>query len=92
MDDKIDIKKILRVFDIMVTEGEKVGDEYRLNGLSAIVGFDGYTITIRNEYVSLDVFFHNAFTFNSSDQKQKLLFLERVDAIDIQNEKATKES
>jgi hypothetical protein len=81
MDEKIDIKKILRVFDLIITKGEKVGDEHHLNGLSAISGFDGYTVTIRNDYASLDVFFHNAFTFNYNNQKEKVAFLEKIEAI-----------
>ena len=82
MDEKINIKKVLRAFSTIITEGRQVGSKYHLNGLVAYSDFDGYTITICNDYVKLEVFFHSKFAFNYSNRKEKELFLEKIDALD----------
>jgi hypothetical protein len=82
MDEKVDIRKALRAFGIITAEGQRTGNKYHLNGLTAYSDFDGYTITIASEYVSLDIFFHNKFSFNYSSRKEKALFLEKIDALD----------
>ena len=81
-DDRVSVKKALRVFQKVCDAGEKTGDEYQYNGLKASSDFDGYTVTLRNDYVSLDIFFHNKFNFEYTNQKERDLFLEKIDQID----------
>ena len=82
MDEKSDVRKAFRAFGTMLAEGQRVGNEYHLNGLVAYTDHDGYTVTIRNDFVKLDIFFHNKFSFNYSNRKEKLLFLEKINALD----------
>jgi hypothetical protein len=82
MSEKVNIKKALHAFNRIITEGYRNGDEYSLNGLTAYTDFDGYTITIRNDYVRLDIFFHNKFSFDYTNSKERMLFLEKIDIMD----------
>ncbi|MFT5084385.1 MAG: hypothetical protein ACI9Y1_002440 [Lentisphaeria bacterium] len=82
MNEKVNLKKSLRVFNKIITEGYRNGDEYSLNGLNASMDFDGYTVTIRNDYVRLDIFFHNKISFDYSSRKERILFLEKIDVMD----------
>lgn len=82
MDEKIDVRKALRVFQQIMSDGERIDNQYHLNGLVAHTDFDGYTATIRNDYVCLDIFFHNKFSFTYSDNKEKMLFLEKMNTLD----------
>lgn len=84
MAEKINIKKSLRVFNTILAKGDKQENEYTLNGLSASTDFDGYTATLRNDYARLDIYFHNTFSFSYTNNKEKLLFLEKIDLIDRQ--------
>ncbi|MGK0440338.1 MAG: hypothetical protein ACJA0N_000124 [Pseudohongiellaceae bacterium] len=82
MNEKIDIKIALLAFNTIISKGIKSGDEYVLNGLTAHTDFDGYTVTIRNDYVRLDIHFHSKFSFDYSNNKEKTLFLEKINAMD----------
>lgn len=79
MIEKVNIKKAHKAFNAIITDGHRNGHEYTLNGLVASTDFDGYTITIRNDYVRLDIFFHNKFSFDYSSKKEKALFLEKLE-------------
>lgn len=59
MDTAIDIKQILRVINKITRFGQKVGNQFRLGDLSAETDFDGYTVTLADQTVSLAVYFHN---------------------------------
>lgn len=63
MGEKFDIRKALLIFQHIIADGERIGYQYHLNGFTAYTDFDGYTGTIRNDYVCLDVFFQNKFSF-----------------------------
>ena len=82
MQEKINARQALRVFNTIRQFGENRGGEFYLNGLIASTSYDGYTITLRNEYVTLDVFFHNKFSLRFSSRQQKVLFLDKLDATD----------
>ena len=77
MDEQISIRKALRVFHKILSEGERAGDHYHLNGLTAYSDFDGYTATLCNDYVSLSIYFHNKFSFTFSNRKERSLFLKK---------------
>ena len=85
MIEKVNIKEALLAFNTIVTEGHRNGDEYTLNGLTAYTDFDGYTTTIRNDYVRLDIFFHNKISFDYSSSKERLLFLEKLSTLGQRN-------
>lgn len=82
MNEKIDIRQALRVFDKMTIDGQRIGNEYHLDDLVAYTDFDGYTVTIRSNHASLDVFFHNKFSFKYTNDKEKAFFLKKIDELD----------
>ncbi len=82
MDDKLSIRKALRVFHRIMAEGEREEGGHKLNGLHASTDFDGYTASIHNDYVRLDIFFHNKYSFTFINRKEKQLFLEKLDSLD----------
>ncbi len=79
--DEVNIKKSLSVFNTITSLGQKNGNEYQYNGLTAKSDFDGYTIVIKNDYVSLTIFFHNKFSLEATNNKEKLSFLEKIEQI-----------
>ena len=81
MDDKIHVKEVLEVFGKITAKGKKTEDGHVLNGITAKSDFDGYTIILCNDYVTLTVFFHNKFTFEYSSSKERDVFLERMTVI-----------
>ncbi|MFT6791525.1 MAG: hypothetical protein ACJA04_000727 [Cellvibrionaceae bacterium] len=81
MSEKIEVRKALGVIDYIFSEGEKDGDAYVLNGLRAKSDFDGYTVTLMNDYVTLNIYFHNKFRFEYSSKKERDQFLEKMDLL-----------
>ena len=81
MEDKIIIKEALQVFEKIRKHGEKSTLGFTLKGLTAVTSHDGYTISVINDYVNLTIFFHNKFSFEVSNQKEKHVFLEKLNQI-----------
>ncbi|MGH1428633.1 MAG: DUF3081 family protein [Arenicella sp.] len=81
MSDKIIIKDALHVFEKIRQHGIQTSDGYQLNGITALTSHDGYTISLMNDYVTLTIFFHNKFSFEGSNQKEKYTFLEKLENI-----------
>lgn len=82
MSEKVNIKSALRVFERITREGKKDGDGYYLSGLKAYTDFDGYTVTIENDYVRLDIYFHNKISFTFSNMRERDAFLEKIETMD----------
>lgn len=83
MKNEIDIHRALRVFNKVATLGEKQSDNiqsvYRLCGLNALTDFDGYTISLSDAQVRLDIFFHNKYKFDYPNNEALENFLARLD-------------
>ena len=80
--DKMDIRVALSVADKITTYGERRGEGFFLAGLLATPSFDGYTVTISDEKVSMDIQFHNKFILDYESKKslnEFMLKLERVE-------------
>ena len=82
MDKKFDLLQALRVFNKVTQWGDKEDEDHVLHGLRANAGFDGYTVTLKDDYVSLTVYFHNKFNLDYSDRKALELFLTKMHDID----------
>lgn len=74
----IDVKLALRVFEKITSKGIKDGYEYTLDGLVAAQSYDGYTASIYNDYVRLDLLFHNKIKFSADNARQRELFLDKL--------------
>ena len=82
MEGKIDISQALTVFDIITRKGQQEGSCYRLSGIVANAGFDGYSVSLSNDYVELVIHFHNIFTLNYSSKKELMQFLANLSLIE----------
>lgn len=81
MDDKIIIKDVLQVFEKIRQHGKQTSEGFQLEGITAISSHDGYTVSLANDYVTLTIFFHNKFSFEGTNQKEKHTFLEKLNNI-----------
>ncbi len=79
--EKVKVRKVLQVFEKIRSYGSPTDDGYMLNGITATTDFDGYSAILKNDYVTLTVLFHNKFTFDYSNKKEKNLFLDKIDVI-----------
>lgn len=84
---EIDVRKALTVFSAISDKGIATKNSegttvHTLNGLVAESSFDGYTIVIKNGNASLSIFFHNQFSFEYTNNKEKELFLEKMRVIE----------
>lgn len=82
MNSAIDIKQVLRVINKITRYGQKVGSQFRLGELSAEPGFDGYTVTLADNAVSLAVYFHNKHHLNCKRDIDFDSFLLKISHLD----------
>jgi len=79
--EKVNIKTALLAFNRIREEGVERAGEYHLNGVSAGSDFDGYTITLRDDYVTLHIFFHNKFKLDFVNKRHLTTFMDRIEKI-----------
>ena len=82
MNRQFDVKQALRVFYKIAKHGQRVNDEHRLNGMYASSDHDGYTVTIRDDAVTLRVFFHNTHKFAFRRKIDLEQFMDRIGELD----------
>ena len=82
MEKRIDIRQALRVFDKVMSHGEKTSDGRRLNNIIADSDFDGYTVYLRSNNVMLAIFFHNTFHLNYDKKEELDIFFRALNEID----------
>jgi hypothetical protein len=80
-DEKIDVKQALSAIHRITSEGKKMDDGYHLNGLVASYSFDGYIAMLSNDYVTLEIFFHNKFALEATSDIEKQNFFEKIRVI-----------
>jgi len=79
---KLDIKQALRVFSKVTEYGQRSAGEYRLGGLWASTDHDGYTAILRDDAVSLYIYFHNTYKFDFSKKIQLNAFMDTLREVD----------
>lgn len=84
--DKLDINLALRAFNRIREDGVERDSpagvpEYHLGGIAASADFDGYTIEMHDDYVTLRIFFHNTFEIDYKRSSQLDGFIERLESI-----------
>lgn len=82
MDKKPDVYQALRVYQKIVEFGLRKSNVFLLNGLTANPGTDEYSITIKDEYVSLDIYFHNRYQLDYHDSQSLMRFLDKIETVD----------
>ena len=91
IDTKLDVKMALRVFDKITTHGQKLDQEYRLGDVIASTSYDGYTVSLRDDNVDLDVMFHQTHRVNFKNRPSYEAFLKKLKEIDRRDFKASSE-
>jgi hypothetical protein len=79
---ELNIHQVLKVFQTIVKHGEKVAEGHRLDGITALSDFDGYTIVLKDEKVSLALHFHNKYDIQSEHPLDEQAFFAKLQQID----------
>ena len=82
MEKKLDIRTILNVYEIVVEQGERLEQGHSLEGISVFSDQDGYQIRLQDNYVTLDVGFHNTQDFQYDKVEQLDGFIKRLESIE----------
>jgi hypothetical protein len=82
METKIDIKRALRVFNIITRRGSKTSDGWSFDGLDAQTDADGYTVTLSDPHNQLTIYFHNSHRFTFANKRGARDFIKRMAKID----------
>ncbi|GAA5188721.1 DUF3081 family protein [Ferrimonas gelatinilytica] len=86
MQNTLDTRLVLRVFDKVIRHGERRGDNHHWQGLVANSGFDGYTLTLGNGTVTLTLLFHNSYKVDSPSNGEFERFVEQLKRVDRETE------
>lgn len=81
MEEHFEIKRALRVYDKVVSNGEKKQDKYEYKGLTASSSVDGYTVQITDGAVTLSIYFHNKYEFDYQNSKQLEAFIKKLESL-----------
>ena len=82
MEEHFDINLTLRVYHKVASHGEKTGDKYQFQGLTAWSDADGYTVELSDSHVSLSIYFHNKYEFKYDNAKQLETFIRHLELVD----------
>lgn len=77
----LDFHKILLAGENIRLHGDNSSGIYILDGVTFNAGYDGYSITLNNNKVSLTINFHNTFNLVSPSRSETNRFFKQLDAI-----------
>ncbi|MGO1247330.1 MAG: DUF3081 family protein [Oceanisphaera sp.] len=81
MQNELDNMVVLEVFDKIRRFGEPYQEGHRLDGIIASSDFDGYTVVLSGNEVTLQLNFHQSYEFDYSSEKLKAQFMDKIDYI-----------
>ena len=84
MQNEIDSKMLLRVFEKIRLNGKREQDNYLLEGVTAFSDFDGYTVYLQDAKVKMSFGFHNTYHFDYDASKDFEAFEKKLNYIDKQ--------
>jgi hypothetical protein len=82
MQNELDSKFLLRVFDKIRNHGEQTSDGHRLEGVIAFSDFDGYTVFLQDAKVKMSFGFHNTYHFDYEAKQDFADFEKKLKSID----------
>jgi hypothetical protein len=82
MQNEVDSKFILSVFDIIRRKGVQQENGNRLLGVTVYSDFDGYNLYLEDNQVKLHVGFHNQYHFTYSKQEHFEQFMKTLKRIE----------
>jgi hypothetical protein len=83
MKNDVNIHQVLRVFNKVVSKGEKTEQGYEWQGFVASSDFDGYTCVLSSKTVSITLLFHNKYQLDFSREEDLEPFFKQISALDI---------
>ena len=81
VDAKVNVQKALRAYQKVVDLGEKQGDRYCLDGMSVWSEADGYSVSLAEGEVVLQIFFHQRFSLQAPNRAEAAFFLRKLDSL-----------
>ena len=81
MQNDLDIKFLLAVFEKIRQHGEHKGESHILNGVRAYTDFDGYTVYLEDALVSLRCGFHNQYHYTYESSEHLAAFQKKLQSI-----------
>lgn len=75
---RIESALVLRVYQKIVDQGDRRGERFELEGLSAVADYDGYGIMLTDGAVSVRVLFHNKVQIESPNRRALANFRKRL--------------
>ena len=78
---ELDTHLAVQAFQVLRTKGERCAGEFHYGGLKGSVDFDGYTVSLSDDRVSLTVFFKHRFTLKYSKQEDLAAFKQKIQSI-----------
>ncbi|MCT7655396.1 DUF3081 domain-containing protein [Oceanimonas sp. NS1] len=81
MQNELDNRVILEVFDKIRRFGEPYEDGHMLEGIVATSDFDGYSVVLSGSGVTLQLNFHQSYHFEYDSATIKEQFMSKVDYI-----------
>ncbi|MFC3093018.1 DUF3081 domain-containing protein [Alteromonas sediminis] len=82
MQNELDTKQLLRVFEKVRVHGTREGEQFHLEGLIGYSDFDGYTIYLEDAKVKMSFGFHNTYHFDYEAAKDLEAFEKKLSYID----------
>ena len=82
LDTRVDVHQALRVFQKIQELGTRDDDNYRYKGITATSDYDGYTLILKDDYVTLTILFHSKFKLEYHGAVRLVHFLEQLSDID----------
>jgi len=79
---KVDVMKTLSVFNCILDKGDKLADgHYLYSGIQAKHDAEGYTLTLFDSEVKLNIYFHNKYAAQFENRSKLDFFLKKLDTI-----------
>ena len=82
MDKKLDKQQALRAYAKIAEYCEQTNSGHYLLGVHAESDFDGYSLTLRDKHVTLNLHFHNTYAFEFECTKKLDTFIDKIQRID----------
>ena len=81
MQNELNNKVVLEVFDKIRNFGEPYEDGHILEGIIASSDFEGYSVLLSGSGVTSQLNFHQSYKFDYASEKLKSQFMEKIDYI-----------
>lgn len=78
---KVDTHNALLAANAVMTNGVHDNSGYHWRGITVVTDADGYTVTLKDESVELQLLFHNKFRLKSRNRFSHIAFVEKIDTI-----------